>query len=76
MSLTGRAEAISHGAATIINAIATGKGAAVGVDLWTKAAVALTDEAGTRGRYLSVLTLQKILLWHRRLLSVSSNISV
>jgi shikimate kinase len=44
--LTERAEAISHGAATIINAIATGKGAAVGVDLWTKAAVALTDEAG------------------------------
>jgi len=45
--LTGRAEAISHGAATIINAIATGKGAAVGVDLWTKATVTLTDEAGT-----------------------------
>ena len=44
--MTGRAEAISHGAATIINAIATGKGAAVGVDLWTKAAVALTDETG------------------------------
>jgi shikimate kinase len=44
--LTVRAEAISHGAATIINAIATGKGAAVGVDLWTKASVALTDEAG------------------------------
>jgi len=44
--LTGRAEAISHGAATIINAIATGKGAAIGVDLWTKAAVTLTDEAG------------------------------
>jgi len=45
--LRGRAEAISHGAATIINAIATGKGAAVGVDLWTKAAVTLTDEPGT-----------------------------
>jgi shikimate kinase len=44
--LTGRAEAVSHGAATIINAIATGKGIAVGVDLWTKASVALTDEAG------------------------------
>jgi len=44
--LTRRAEAISHGAATIINAIATGKGAAVGVNLWTKAVVALTDEAG------------------------------
>jgi shikimate kinase len=44
--LTRRAVAISHGAATIINAIATGKGAALGVDLWTKAAVGLTDEAG------------------------------
>jgi shikimate kinase len=45
--MSGRAEALSHGAATIINAIATGKGAAVGVDLWTKAAVALTDDAGS-----------------------------
>ena len=45
--MNGKAEAISHGAATIINAIATGKGAAVGVDLWTKARVKLTDEPGT-----------------------------
>ena len=44
--MIGRAEAISHGAATIVNAIATGKGAAVGVDMWTKAIVTLTDEAG------------------------------
>jgi len=44
--LNGKAEAISHGAATIINAIATGKGAAIGVDLWTKARVTLTDEPG------------------------------
>jgi len=44
--LRGRAEAITHGAATIINAIATGKGAAIGVDLWTKAAVTITDEPG------------------------------
>ncbi|TRO52002.1 shikimate kinase [Candidatus Bathyarchaeota archaeon] len=44
--LIGHAEAISYGAATIINAIATGKGAAVGVDLWTKAAVTITDEIG------------------------------
>ena len=44
--MTAHAEAISHGAATIINAIATGKGAAVGVDLWTKASVTLTDEKG------------------------------
>ncbi len=45
--MRGRAEAITHGAATIINAIATGKGAAIGVDLWTKAAVTITDEPGT-----------------------------
>ncbi len=40
----GKAEAVSHGAATIVNAIATGKGAAVGVDLWTRAKVELTDK--------------------------------
>jgi shikimate kinase len=45
--LKGKAEALTHGAATIVNAIATGKGAAVGVDLWTKASVTLTDEPGT-----------------------------
>jgi len=45
--LNGKAEAISHGAATIINAIATGKGAAIGVNLWTKARVKLTDKPGT-----------------------------
>jgi len=39
-----KAEAICHGAATIVNAIAMGKGAAFGVDLWTKAEVKLTDE--------------------------------
>ncbi len=44
--MKGKAEAISHGAATIINAIATGKGAAIGVDLRTKARVKLTDEPG------------------------------
>jgi shikimate kinase len=44
--VTGYSKAISHGAATIINAIANGKGAAVGVDLWTKAAVKLTNEQG------------------------------
>jgi len=40
----GKAEAIAHGAATIVNAIATGEGAAFGVDLWTSAQVELTDE--------------------------------
>jgi len=42
--LTGEAAAIAHGAATIVNAMALGKGAAFGVDLFTKAEVKLTDE--------------------------------
>ncbi|HII84993.1 TPA: shikimate kinase [Candidatus Bathyarchaeota archaeon] len=43
--MSGRARAIAHGAATIVNAIALGKGAAFGLNLWTKAEVQLTDEA-------------------------------
>jgi shikimate kinase len=39
-------EAISHGAITIVNAMATGRGAALGVRLWTKARVTLTDNPG------------------------------
>ncbi len=39
-----KASAIAYGAATIVNAIALGKGAAFGVDLWTKAEVELTNE--------------------------------
>ena len=42
--MTGKASAIAHGAATIVNAIALGKGAAFGVDLWTKTEVKLTNE--------------------------------
>ena len=45
--MSGKAAALSHGAATIVNAIALGKGAAFGVDLWTKAEVSLTDEPKT-----------------------------
>jgi len=37
---------LAHGAATIVNAIPIGKGAAFGIDLWTSARVELTDEAG------------------------------
>ena len=44
--MTGKATAVAHGAATIVNAIALGKGAAFGVDLWTKAEVKLTNEPG------------------------------
>jgi len=42
--LTRETTAIAHGAATIVNAMALGKGAAFGVDLFTKAQVELTDE--------------------------------
>ena len=42
--MRGEALALAHGAATIVNAIATNKGAAFGVDLYTKAQVKLTDE--------------------------------
>jgi len=38
------AEAVAYGAVTIVNAMATGKGAAFGIDLWTKARVRLTDD--------------------------------
>jgi shikimate kinase len=38
------AEATAYGAVTIVNALATGKGAAFGIDLWTKARVKLTND--------------------------------
>jgi len=41
------AEAVCHGAVTVVNAMATGMGAALGVDLWTRAKVTLTDRVGT-----------------------------
>ncbi len=40
------AEAVSYGAVTIVNAMATGKGAALGVKLWTRARVTLTSHGG------------------------------
>jgi len=40
------AEAIAHGAATVVNAISAGKGAAIGVDLWTVARVELNRDPG------------------------------
>jgi shikimate kinase len=42
--MADKAVAVVHGAATIVNAIALGRGAAFGVDLWTRAEVQLTDE--------------------------------
>ncbi|MCJ7634279.1 shikimate kinase [Candidatus Bathyarchaeota archaeon] len=50
----GFGEAVAYGAGTIINAIATGKGAAFGVNLWTKARVRLTNKIGEiEGKILS-----------------------
>jgi shikimate kinase len=44
------AEATAYGAVTIVNAIATGRGAAFGIGLWTKARVRLTDDGAIETR--------------------------
>lgn len=41
------AEALCHGAVTVVNAMATGRGAALGISLWTKARVTLTGQPGS-----------------------------
>jgi shikimate kinase len=61
--LKEKAEAMCHGAATIINAIAMGKGAAFGINLWTKAEVKLIEEPGIiEGRIVSDPTEKTILI--------------
>ncbi|MEM2911118.1 MAG: shikimate kinase [Candidatus Bathyarchaeia archaeon] len=61
--LKGQAKAISHGAATIVNAIAMGKGAAFGVDLWTKAEVQLTHNPNViEGEIVSDLAEKPVLI--------------
>lgn len=47
------AEATAYGAVTIVNAMATGRGAAFGIDLWTKAKVTLTEDAIVETRILN-----------------------
>jgi shikimate kinase len=47
------AEATAYGAVTIVNAIATGRGAAFGIDLWTRARVKLTDNGAIETRILN-----------------------
>jgi shikimate kinase len=44
--MKGEGQAIAHGAVTILNAFATGKGGALGIDLWTRARVALREGSG------------------------------
>jgi shikimate kinase len=45
IKVVGFGEAVAHGAVTIVNAIALGKGAAFGINLMTTAKVQLTDDA-------------------------------
>jgi shikimate kinase len=47
------AEATAYGAVTIVNAIATGRGAAFGIGLWTRARVKLTDDRAIETRILN-----------------------
>ena len=44
--MKGEGQAVAHGGVTILNAFATGKGGALGIDLWTRARVALRDRSG------------------------------
>ncbi len=39
-------KAIAYGAVTVVNALATGRGAALGINLWTEATVKLTNKPG------------------------------
>ncbi len=44
--MKGVGQALSHGAVSIINAFSTGKGGALGIDLWTRAKVTLKNGPG------------------------------
>lgn len=44
--MKGNGQAVAHGAFSILNAFATGKGAAMGVGLWTRAKVTLRSGGG------------------------------
>ncbi len=44
--MKGHGTAVSHGAISILNAFATGKGGALSIDLWTRASVTLQDGPG------------------------------
>ncbi len=68
--MTAKAVAIAHGAATIVNAIALGKGAALGVDLWTKAEVKLTSEPGVIAAEIALDPKESKLLIEKTVLQV------
>ncbi len=51
--MKGAGRAISYGAVTILNAFATGKGGALGVDLYSRAEVNLRDGRGSLSGFIS-----------------------
>lgn len=51
--MKGAGQALSHGAISILNAFPTGKGGALGVDLWTRAKVDLREGPGEISGFVS-----------------------
>jgi shikimate kinase len=51
--MKGTGQALCHGAITILNAFPTGKGGALGVDLWTRAKVSLREGPGPISGFVS-----------------------
>ncbi len=51
--MKGSGQALSHGAISILNAFPTGKGGALGVDLWTRAKVSLREGPGQISGFVS-----------------------
>ncbi len=51
--MKGTGQALSHGAVSILNAFPTGKGGALGVDLWTRAKVSLREGQGRISGFVS-----------------------
>jgi len=68
--------ATAHGAATIVNAIALGKGAAFGVDLRTKAEVKLTNEPGVINAEIHSEPEESTLLIEKTVLRVLQNFNL
>src|SRR6266852_3636845 len=53
LEMKGTGQALSHGAISILNAFPTGKGGALGVDLWTRAKVSLREGPGQISGFVS-----------------------
>jgi len=50
--MKAQGEAIAYGAVTVVSALATGRGAAFGIDLWTRARVKLTEDGAIETQIL------------------------